>query len=161
MKLSPNPSLHRHRHAEKREDLVTHLTSGIGWGGTNGGGELVKRKKDKNSKTVVKKTIYLWGLSIVLSIAPYHAFTKSLIGEKQFQCVKKLWHKESRWNPASVSPTHDYGIPQRHMKTHSQEAIAEFMENPYSQILWGLGYIDRRYGSACKAWDHSKRKGWY
>ena len=140
---------------------MNHLTNGIGWGGTNGGGELVKRKDNINTKTVVNKTIIIWGLSIVLSIAPYHAFTKSLLNREQFSCIKKLWYKESRWNPASISPTDDYGIPQRHMRKASDKAKAEFLSNPYSQILWGLNYVEVRYGSACKAWDHSKRKGWY
>lgn len=142
---------------------MIHLTNGIGWGGTNGGGELVKRKDYRNTKTVVNKTIIIWGLSIVMSIAPYHAFTKSLLDKEQFSCIKKLWHKESRWNPASISPTHDYGIPQRHMRKASDKAKADFLANPYSQILWGLNYVEHRYGKggACKAWDHSKRKGWY
>ena len=141
---------------------MKRLTNGIGWGGTNGGGELVKRNKDKNNKTVVnKKIIIIWGLSTLLSIAPYQAFTNSLLDDRQFQCVKKLWHKESRWNPASISPTHDYGIPQRHMRKASAEAKAKFLENPYAQILWGLSYIEHRYDSPCKAWAHSQRKGWY
>lgn len=142
---------------------MEHLTNGVGWGGTNGGGELVKRNKDKNKKLVVNKTIIIWGLSTLLSIAPLHAFTKSLLDDRQFQCVKKLWYKESRWNPKAISPTHDYGIPQRHMKKASKQAKAKFLENPYSQILWGLGYIEHRYGEggACKAWAHSQIKGWY
>ena len=142
---------------------MNHLTNGIGWGGTNGGGELVKRKYINNKTVVNKKIIIIWGLSIVMSIAPYHAFTESLLDDRQFQCVKKLWHKESRWNPASISPTHDYGIPQRHMRKASEQAKAKFLENPYAQILWGLSYIEHRYGEggACKAWAHSQRKGWY
>ena len=140
---------------------MNHLTNGIGWGGTNGGGELVKRNKDKNIKTVVKKTIYLWGLSITLSIAPLHAFTKSLLDDRQFQCVNKLWYKESRWNPKAISKTHDYGIPQRHMRKASDKAKAQFLENPYAQILWGLNYIKVRYNTPCNAWAHSQRKGWY
>ena len=141
---------------------MKRLTNGIGWGGTNGGGELVKRNKDINTKTVVnKKIIILWGLSTLLSIAPYHAFTESLLDDRQFQCVKKLWHKESRWNPASISPTDDYGIPQRHMRKASDQAKAKFLENPYAQILWGLSYIEHRYSTPCNAWTHSQRKGWY
>ena len=96
-----------------------------------------------------------------MSIAPYHAFTKSLLGDKQFQCVKKLWHKESRWNPKAISRTHDYGIPQRHMRKASDQAKAQFLENPYAQILWGLSYIEHRYSTPCNAWAHSQRKGWY
>ncbi len=140
---------------------MERLTNAIGWGGTNGGGELVKRNKDVNSKTVVNKTLIILGLSIVISIAPYQAFTKTLLDRTQYTCINKLWYKESRWNPASVSPTHDYGIPQRHMPRHSKAAIADFMANPYAQILWGLGYVEHRYGSACKAWAHSQREGWY
>ena len=142
---------------------MNHLTNGIGWGGTNGGGVGLVKDNCKLKTGSYKKIIIIWGLSIVLSIAPYHAFTKSLLNDRQFQCVKKLWHKESRWNPASISPTHDYGIPQRHMRKASDQAKAKFLENPYAQILWGLSYIEHRYGEggACKAWAHSQRKGWY
>ena len=157
---SPSHSSHR-RHAERNGVNVDHLTNGIGWGGTNGGGVgLVKRLLKLKTGSYIK-LINIWGLSIVLSIAPYHAFTKSLLTQDQFQCVRKLWYKESRWNPQAISRTHDYGIPQRHMKKASKEAKAEFLSNPYSQILWGLGYIEHRYGSPCKAWAHSQRKGWY
>ena len=140
---------------------MDHLTNGIGWGGTNGGGVGLVKDNNKLKTGSYKKQWYLMGLSIILSIAPYHAFTKSLLTQDQFQCVKKLWYKESRWNPSSISPTHDYGIPQRHMNKASKQAKAEFLSNPYSQILWGLGYIEHRYGSPCKAWAHSQRKGWY
>ena len=140
---------------------MKRLTNGIGWGGTNGGGELVKRKYI-NTKTVVnKKIIIIWGLSIVMSIAPLHAFTKSLLDDRQFQCVKKLWYKESRWNHKAISRTNDYGIPQRNMPKASPEARARFLENPYAQILWGLSYIEHRYDTPCNAWAHSQRKGWY
>lgn len=137
------------------------MTNGIGWGGTNGGGVGLVKDNYKLKTGSYKKQWYLMGLSIVLSIAPYHAFTKSLLNQEQFSCIKKLWYKESRWNPASISPTDDYGIPQRHMRKASDKAKADFLANPYSQILWGLNYVEVRYGSACKAWDHSKRKGWY
>lgn len=140
---------------------MNHLTNGIGWGGTNGGGVGLVKDNSKLKTGSYKKQIIIWGLSIVMSIAPYHAFTKSLLGDKEFQCVKKLWYKESRWNPKSISSTHDYGIPQRHMHKASNQAKAKFLDNPYSQILWGLDYIEARYGTPCRAWDHSKRKGWY
>lgn len=140
---------------------MIHLTNGIGWGGTGreGGTPPIKKIKDKLKTGSYK--LSLWGLSIILSVAPYHAFTESLLNNRQYQCVKKLWHKESKWNPEAVSATSDYGIPQRHMRKASNEAKTKFLSNPYSQILWGLGYIEHRYGSACIAWEHSQRKGWY
>jgi hypothetical protein len=124
-------------------------------------------KRDINIKigsyTIIKiiNIINIWGLSIILSIVPYHAFTKALLDDRQFQCLKELWQKESRWDPASISATQDYGIPQRNMSKASHETKAQFLENPYAQILWGLEYIKHRYQTPCHAWSHSKRRGWY
>ena len=140
---------------------MNHLTNGIGWGGTNGGGVGLVKDNYKLKNGSYKKQIIIWGLSIVMSIAPLHAFTKSLLDDRQFQCVKKLWYKESRWNPKAISRTNDYGIPQRNMPKASPEARAKFLENPYAQILWGLSYIEHRYDTPCNAWAHSQRKGWY
>ena len=33
--------------------------------------------------------------------------------------------------------------------------------NPVTQIRWGLGYIQDRYGTPCGAWSHSQGHGWY
>lgn len=33
--------------------------------------------------------------------------------------------------------------------------------NPWPQIAWGLRYIDKRYGTPCKAWQRFKRGGGY
>ncbi len=157
---SPSHSSH-HRHAERNEVKVDHLTNGIGWGGTGReGGKSLKTPLLK-TKTGSYKTLIISLLIVVSTLTPYEAFTQSLLGKDQYQCVRKLWYKESRWNPQAISRTHDYGIPQRHMKGKSREAKERFLANPYSQILWGLGYIEHRYGSPCKAWAHSQRKGWY
>jgi hypothetical protein len=34
-------------------------------------------------------------------------------------------------------------------------------DNPETQIRWGLGYIQGRYGSACAAWSYKQGAGWY
>lgn len=86
---------------------------------------------------------------------------------KEFKCLAHLWGKESGWNYKAKSPTHDYGIPQRHMKNNTKAEIADFMEHPHTQIQWGLSYIEHRYDTPCKAlqsWlSRSKngRGGWY
>ena len=97
------------------------------------------------------------------SISALQSYTKKLLTEEQYHCIKRLWHKESRWNYKAISPTDDYGIPQRHMRKSSKKAIARFLSDPHEQIRWGLAYVDHRYGKggACKAWAHSQRKGWY
>jgi hypothetical protein len=88
--------------------------------------------------------------------------------QREFKCLKTLWGKESAWNYKAKSPTHDYGIPQRHMSHNTKAQIADFMSHPHPQIRWGLGYIEHRYDTPCKAldsWlsraDKNGRGGWY
>lgn len=87
---------------------------------------------------------------------------------KEFGCLAKLWGKESAWTYKAKSPTHDYGIPQRHMSRNTPAEIAKFLEHPHPQIRWGLGYIKHRYQTPCgalKFWlsnaDKNGRGGWY
>ena len=86
----------------------------------------------------------------------------------QFGCLAKLWGKESAWKHTAKSPTHDYGIPQRHMKHNTKAQINDFLKDPQAQIKWGLNYIEHRYDSPCgalKSWlsraDKNGRGGWY
>jgi len=88
--------------------------------------------------------------------------------EKQYRCLAQLWGKESAWNFKAKSPTHDYGIPQRHMKHNTKQQIQDFLKNPHVQIRWGLTYIESRYKTPCGAlqsWlsraDKNGRGGWY
>lgn len=88
--------------------------------------------------------------------------------KQQFGCLKILWGKESAWNYKAKSPTHDYGIPQRHMSHNTKEQIADFMKHPHTQIQWGIGYIKSRYDTPCgalKSWlsraDKNGKGGWY
>ncbi|MEO6529525.1 MAG: transglycosylase, partial [Specibacter sp.] len=37
----------------------------------------------------------------------------------------------------------------------------DWSTNYQTQIRWGLGYIEERYGSPCGAWGHSESVGWY
>ena len=88
--------------------------------------------------------------------------------ERQFACLKQLWGKESAWNYKAKSPSHDYGIPQRHMKHNTAAEIADFMKHPHVQIEWGINYIKHRYDTPCgalKSWlsraDKNGKGGWY
>ena len=81
-----------------------------------------------------------------------HAYNQ-LKDWKQFECILKLYHKESTWNPNAVNGSH-YGIPQG-KSTYLKTA------NAYKQIEWGVRYIEHRYGTPCKAWSHFKAKGWH
>jgi hypothetical protein len=82
--------------------------------------------------------------------------------EGQFGCLDSLWEKESRWNPFADNPSSSaYGIPQALPGSKMSSAGADWATNPVTQIRWGLGYIQDRYGSPCSAWGHSQRHNWY
>ena len=93
--------------------------------------------------------------SIKLKTIDYqiHALNK-LRDLKQFNCLLKLYSKESAWNPRARNGSH-YGIPQGN-------SIYLSTLNGYEQIQWGLNYINNRYdGDTCKAWEHWKAYGWH
>ena len=81
-----------------------------------------------------------------------HALNK-LRNIKEFNCLLKLYAKESAWNPKAVNGSH-YGIPQGNSKwlAHQSGMV---------QIDWGIKYITHRYGSACIAYKHWSHYGWH
>lgn len=83
-------------------------------------------------------------------------------GTDQYDCLVALWNKESRWNVyAHNARSGAYGIPQALPGSKMATAGADWATNPATQITWGLGYIQARYGDPCGAWAHSQRVGWY
>lgn len=80
----------------------------------------------------------------------------------QFGCLDSLWTRESNWNPAAHNPSSGaHGIPQSLPGSKMASAGPDWESNPVTQITWGLGYIQDRYGSPCGAWGHSQSHGWY
>jgi hypothetical protein len=70
----------------------------------------------------------------------------------QWKCLDKLWIKESQWTYTSHNKrTGAHGIPQAHPATKYESVGSDWRKNPVTQILWGLKYIDIRYGTPCKA----------
>ncbi|GAA3723201.1 hypothetical protein HDA32_000727 [Spinactinospora alkalitolerans] len=84
-------------------------------------------------------------------------------GADQFSsCLEPLWEKESNWDPSAQNPSSGaYGIPQALPGNKMASAGSDWQSNPATQIEWGLGYIEDRYGSPCEAWSHSQSVGWY
>ena len=72
---------------------------------------------------------------------------------EQYKCIAILYGKESAWNPQAVNGSH-YGIPQG-----KSEWLKD--QDGYSQVRWGLSYIEHRYSTPCLALDHWKKKGWH
>jgi hypothetical protein len=80
----------------------------------------------------------------------------------EFSCLVALWSKESGWNHFAMNRSSGaYGIPQSLPGEKMASAGADWATNPATQIRWGLGYIEGRYGSPCAAWGHSQQKNWY
>lgn len=82
--------------------------------------------------------------------------------ENDFNCLVKLWNKESKWNvTASNRSSGAYGIPQALPASKMASAGSDYRTNYKTQVNWGLGYIKGRYGSPSSAWNHSVQRGWY
>jgi hypothetical protein len=95
--------------------------------------------------------------AIALGIIASHGW-----GEDQYNCLVSLWNRESHWNAfAHNTSSGAYGIPQALPGEKMASAGADWQTNPTTQIIWGLGYIEGRYGSPCGAWAHSEDRGWY
>ncbi len=92
---------------------------------------------------------------------------RALLGEfgfsqDQFGCLDSLWTRESQWRTTADNPNSSaYGIPQALPGSKMSSAGADWATNAATQIRWGLGYIQDRYGSPCGAWGHSQSNGWY
>jgi hypothetical protein len=81
------------------------------------------------------------------------AYAMSLVGATQFYCVNNIFIRESGWrwnaqNPYSAA----YGVPQANPGSKMASAGADWATNPYTQIRWGISYMDSTYGSPCGAW---------
>ena len=72
---------------------------------------------------------------------------------REWQCLLSLWTSESRFDHlADNKRSTAYGIAQR---------IGEDSSDPDIQILKGLRYIRKRYGTPCASLKHHNRYGWY
>jgi hypothetical protein len=80
----------------------------------------------------------------------------------QFSCLDSLWMHESGWNVFAENPSSGaYGIPQALPASQMASAGSDWQTDAATQIRWGLGYIQQRYGSPCGAWGHEVAIGWY
>jgi len=79
----------------------------------------------------------------------------------QFSCLDNVWSRESGWRVNAENASGAYGIPQALPGSKMATAGADWQTNPATQIKWGLGYIQGRYGSPCGAWAFWQNNGWY
>jgi hypothetical protein len=80
----------------------------------------------------------------------------------QFSCLDSLYVSESDWNVHADNPSSSaYGIPQALPGSKMASAGPDWEDNPATQIRWGLGYIQSRYGTPCAAWSYKQSHNWY
>jgi hypothetical protein len=79
----------------------------------------------------------------------------------QYGCLDDMWDRESGWRYNAENASGAYGIPQALPGSKMASAGADWETNPATQIKWGLGYIQGRYGSPCAAWSFWQANGWY
>jgi hypothetical protein len=82
--------------------------------------------------------------------------------QSEFDCLDPLYAAESGWRWNADNPNSSaYGIPQALPGSKMSSAGADWATNPVTQIRWGLGYIQDRYGTPCAAWSFKRSRGWY
>ncbi|MEU9961606.1 transglycosylase SLT domain-containing protein [Streptomyces sp. NPDC050982] len=96
------------------------------------------------------------------SVAEIQAMARQIVPADQFQCFSTIVDHESSWNYRADNPTSDaYGLMQALPGSKMSSAGADWATNPATQIKWGLGYMNDRYGSPCGAWDFWQANNYY
>ncbi|MET9152668.1 transglycosylase SLT domain-containing protein [Streptomyces griseoflavus] len=96
------------------------------------------------------------------TVAEVQAMARQIVPADQFQCFSNIVERESSWNYRADNPTSDaYGLVQALPGSKMSSAGADWATNPATQIKWGLGYMDNRYGSPCGAWNFWQANHWY
>ena len=105
-------------------------------------------------------------LAAPAALNQYQSFAQTLAdttwGPGQFPYLNLLWERESGWNPAAANPVSGaFGIPQALPAAKMASAGLDWATDPYTQIIWGIGYIHAAYGTPQAAWAHELAYGWY
>ena len=122
----------------------------------------VVKKKAKKKKTIKKTYMNARG-----SRAEIQSYAHSLVisygwSEYDWECLVKLWNRESSWNPNAVNKKSGAcGVPQSLPCKKIASEGSDYRTNYKTQVRWGLKYIKARYGSPSGAWQHSQKTGWY
>jgi hypothetical protein len=83
-------------------------------------------------------------------------------GSSQFDCFDNIIMRESKWDINATNPSSGaYGIPQALPGSKMASEGSDWRTNPATQIIWGIKYMEDRYGSPCAAWSFKSAKGWY
>ena len=146
---------------EKKEEVVEEPKN------TNSNTTSNTKKKTTTKKKTAKKTTTTTTKKVSYNKSELKQYAHDLVisygwSEYDYECLVKLWNRESGWNPNAVNKKSlACGIPQSLPCSKMKSEGSDYKTNGKTQIRWGLKYIKNRYGSPSKAWEHSQKKGWY
>ncbi|MFF7308727.1 transglycosylase SLT domain-containing protein [Streptomyces sp. NPDC008137] len=124
--------------------------------------EAKERAEAKEAAASRSKDISDIPVSSSYTIAQIQAMARQIVPSGQFQCFSNIVDHESDWNYKAVNPSSGaYGMFQALPGTKMSSAGADWRTNPATQIKWGLGYMNDRYGSPCDAWSFWQANNWY
>ncbi|EFL23548.1 secreted protein [Streptomyces himastatinicus ATCC 53653] len=116
--------------------------------------ELASRSASRDSSAFPIKASY--------TTAEVQAMARQMIPGDQFQCFSNIVDHESGWNYQATNPSSgSYGLVQALPASKMASAGADWKTNPATQIKWGLGYMNDRYGSPCEAWSFWQANNYY
>ncbi|MGH3273428.1 MAG: lytic transglycosylase domain-containing protein [Streptosporangiaceae bacterium] len=96
--------------------------------------------------------------SIAYNLLPSFGFSAAA----QFPCLNDIYSRESGWRyNAENGESGAYGIPQALPGSKMATAGPDWQTDVTTQIRWGLGYIQGRYGTPCGAWSFWEAHSWY
>jgi len=105
---------------------------------------------------------YLPGTADPRDIARQIMKNKYGYGADQYSCFNNIIMRESMWDVhATNASSGAYGIPQALPGYKMASVAGDWRTNPATQIIWGIEYMDSRYGSPCAAWSFKAAHGWY
>jgi hypothetical protein len=83
-------------------------------------------------------------------------------GDDQYSCFNFIIMRESMWKVNATNRSSGaYGIPQALPGSKMASVASDWRTNPATQIIWGIEYMNKRYGSPCEAKVFKASHGWY
>ncbi|MFI6152127.1 transglycosylase SLT domain-containing protein [Kitasatospora sp. NPDC051170] len=119
--------------------------------------EAANRSKARSALTTTDST------PVSVSPGSVQDLARQIVGDDaQFQCFSNIVKRESGWDyTATNKGSGAYGLVQALPGSKMASAGADWRTNPATQIKWGVGYMNSRYGSPCGAWSFWQSHNWY
>lgn len=124
--------------------------------------EKEREKKEEVSSRSATRDASSFEAKSSYTTAEVQAMARQMVPGDQFQCFSNIVNNESTWDYTAENPSSGaYGLVQSLPGSKMASAGADWRTNPATQIKWGLGYMNERYGSPCGAWSFWQANQWY